>query len=56
MADYFVEAFELLEACVDDPAITVEDIGEIAKPLPKSLVEDPSVSGPLLEEKPHRLT
>ena len=56
MAQHFVEAFELLEACVDDPSVTVDDIGEIAKPMPKSLVEDPSVSSELLEEKPHKLT
>lgn len=56
MAEHFVEAFELLEASVDDPEITVDDIGEIARPLPKSLATDPSIDGSLLDEKPHKLT
>jgi hypothetical protein len=56
MAQYFVEAFELLEACVDDPAVTIDDIGELARPVPKSIVDDPSMVGALLDEKPHKLT
>jgi WS/DGAT/MGAT family acyltransferase len=56
MANYFVEAFELLEASIDDPSITVDDIGELAKPAPKSIVDDPSMVGALLDEKPHKLT
>lgn len=56
MAQYFVEAFELLEACVEDPSINIDDLGEKAKPLPKSLATDPSMDGSLLQEKPHKLT
>jgi len=55
MADYFVEAFSLLEASVDDPSITIDDIGETVTE-PKSLVIDPSVDGDLINEKPHKLT
>jgi diacylglycerol O-acyltransferase len=56
MAQYFVEAFALLEASVDDPSISADDIGELAKPIPKSLVNDPSIDGSLLDEKPHKIT
>jgi diacylglycerol O-acyltransferase len=56
MAQYFVEAFSLLEASIEDPSITIDDTGELPKPAPKSIVDDPSVTGPLLEEKPHKLT
>ncbi|GGD76073.1 wax ester/triacylglycerol synthase domain-containing protein [Lacimicrobium alkaliphilum] len=28
MAQYFSEAFDMLEKCVDDPSLTIEDIGE----------------------------
>ena len=56
MANYFVEAFDLLEASVEDPSITVDDIGELETPEPKSIVDDPSTDGSLLDEKPHKLT
>ena len=56
MAKYFVEAFDLLEACVDDPSVNIDDIGELTRPQPKSIVDDPSVVGHLLDEKPHKLT
>lgn len=29
MTQYFLEAFEMLEKCVDDPSLSVEDIGEV---------------------------
>ncbi|MFT4929707.1 MAG: diacylglycerol O-acyltransferase [Phenylobacterium sp.] len=54
MAQYFNEAFSLLEACVDDPSKNIDDIGEIGKPLPKSFVDDTWVA--LQDEKPHKLT
>lgn len=54
MAQYFNEAFDLLEACVDDPSVNVDDIGELDKPLPKSLIDDVAVV--LQDEKPHKLT
>lgn len=56
MADYFVEAFELLEASIQDPNVSVDDIGELESPEPKSIVDDPSTDGSLLDEKPHKLT
>ncbi|MFT5163709.1 MAG: diacylglycerol O-acyltransferase, partial [Alteromonadaceae bacterium] len=56
LAQYFNEAFAVLEACVDDPSVSIDDIGELALPEPKSIVDDPSVVGHLLDEKPHRLT
>ena len=40
MAEYFQEAFELLKRCIDDPSLTTDDLGELAKTLPKSIVED----------------
>ncbi len=43
MAKYVVEAFELLEYCIDHPDVTIDDIGEI-KPEDKSIVEDTSSS------------
>ena len=29
LAQYSLEAFDMLEACVDDPALNIEDIGEV---------------------------
>jgi diacylglycerol O-acyltransferase len=29
LSQYFLEAFDMLEACVDNPGLTVEDIGEV---------------------------
>ncbi|MDF2177118.1 wax ester/triacylglycerol synthase family O-acyltransferase [Aliiglaciecola sp. CAU 1673] len=40
MAHYFQEAFELLERCVDDPSLTIEDIGEYVDEAPKSIILD----------------
>lgn len=56
LAHYFNDAFDLLEACVDDPSVNIDDIGELALPLPKSFVGDPAVVGDLVDEKPHKLT
>ena len=28
MSEYFVEAFDMLEKCIDDPSLNIEDIGE----------------------------
>ena len=38
LAQYALEAFDMLEACVDNPALTVEDIGEIVLADEKSIV------------------
>ncbi len=38
LAQYALEAFDMLEACVDNPALTVEDIGEIVLADDKSIV------------------
>ena len=40
LADYFQEAFELLSECVDNPNLTTDDLGELAKTPPKSVLED----------------
>jgi len=40
LAIYFLEAFELLQQCVDNPNLTIDDLGEIAKKPNKSLLED----------------
>ncbi|MGB1263774.1 MAG: wax ester/triacylglycerol synthase domain-containing protein [Cognaticolwellia sp.] len=40
MAKYFQEAFDMLEGCVDDPSLNVDDIGEVAVQTPKTLVID----------------
>ncbi|MCW8108337.1 WS/DGAT domain-containing protein [Alteromonas ponticola] len=40
LADYFVEAFEMLEASVDDPTLSIEDIGEHSNDTPLSIVSD----------------
>lgn len=55
MAKYFVEAFELLEASVDDPTVTIDDLGELVAET-KSVVTDPSQDNDLINEKPHKLT
>ncbi len=34
------EAFELLKKCIDDPTLTTDDLGEVAKISPKSILED----------------
>jgi WS/DGAT/MGAT family acyltransferase len=40
MAEYFQEAFDMLEKCVDDPMLSIDDIGEREVELPKTLVDD----------------
>lgn len=40
MAEHFKEAFELLKQSIDDPSLTTDDLGEIAKAPPKSILED----------------
>lgn len=40
MAEYFQEAFELLKQCIDDPNLTTDDLGEVAKTPPKSILEE----------------
>ena len=40
MAQYFQEAFDMLEGCVDDPSLNIDDIGEKVIDNPKSIVDD----------------
>lgn len=40
MADYFVEAFAMLEKCIDDPSLNIDDIGEKVRDDSLSVVED----------------
>lgn len=40
MALYFQEAFNMLEACVDDPSLNVDDIGEEEPESPQTLIDD----------------
>ena len=40
LAVYFQEAFELLQQCVDNPALTIDDLGEIGQEELKSVLED----------------
>lgn len=40
MAQYFQEAFDMLEGCVDDPSLNVDDIGEKELEIPKTIVDD----------------
>jgi len=40
MAHYFNDAFELLEKAIDDPSLTIEDIGEHIVDPPATLVDD----------------
>ena len=40
MALYFNDAFELLEKAIDDPTLTIEDIGERIVDMPRTLVDD----------------
>ena len=49
MAEYFKEAFELLKQCIDDPSLTTDDLGEIAKTPPKSILEDHFHSHPEIQ-------
>ncbi|MFT6270106.1 MAG: WS/DGAT/MGAT family acyltransferase [Alphaproteobacteria bacterium] len=37
MSQYFQEAFDMLEACVDDPSLDVDDIGEKVTEIPKPI-------------------
>lgn len=40
MSQYIKEAFEMLEECVDDPSLNVDDIGEQVLEIPKTIVDD----------------
>lgn len=40
LAEHFQEAFALLTQCVDNPCLTTDDLAEMVKPLPKSLVDE----------------
>jgi WS/DGAT/MGAT family acyltransferase len=40
MAQYFQEAFDMLEGCVDDPSLNIDDIGEKELEIPKTIVDD----------------
>lgn len=40
MADYFVEAFDLLEKCIDDPSANIDDIGEQVRDRALSIVDE----------------
>jgi diacylglycerol O-acyltransferase len=40
MAQYFQEAFDMLEGCVDDPSLNIDDIGENESEPPKTIVDD----------------
>jgi len=40
MAQYFQEAFDMLEECVDNPSLSVEDIGEKVLDIHKTIVDD----------------
>ena len=40
MAEYFVEAFDMLEQCIDNPDLNIEDIGEKIDEVDKAIVLD----------------
>jgi WS/DGAT/MGAT family acyltransferase len=40
LADYFVEAFDMLERCIDNPDLNIEDIGEKIEDVDKAIVLD----------------
>ena len=40
LATYFLDAFEMLEKCVDDPSLNVDDIGEIVEQSDTTIVEE----------------
>ena len=40
LADYFVEAFDMLEKCIDNPDLNIEDIGEKVEDDDKAIVLD----------------
>jgi WS/DGAT/MGAT family acyltransferase len=40
MAQYFAEAFDMLEGCVDNPSLNFNDIGEKAKDIPRIVVDE----------------
>lgn len=44
MADYFNQAFEMLEQSVSDANLSIENIGEQPRPVEKSIVEEPPVT------------
>ncbi|MFT4654540.1 MAG: diacylglycerol O-acyltransferase, partial [Patiriisocius sp.] len=40
MAQYFTQAFDMLEACVDNPSLNVDDIGEKVSDIDNSVVSN----------------
>ncbi|MFT5815671.1 MAG: diacylglycerol O-acyltransferase [Psychroserpens sp.] len=40
MSQYIQEAFDMLEECVDNPSLNVDDIGEQVLEIPKTIVDD----------------
>ncbi|MCC2616222.1 WS/DGAT domain-containing protein [Aestuariibacter halophilus] len=40
MSDYFVESLDMLERCIDDPSLNIEDIGENVRRDHLSIVDD----------------
>jgi hypothetical protein len=40
LATYCAEAFDLLEKCIDDPSVNIDDIGEHIAEMPVSIVTD----------------
>jgi diacylglycerol O-acyltransferase / wax synthase len=43
MSQYFIEAFNMLEACIDDPSLNIDDIGEQVIEDYSSIVEEPDL-------------
>jgi len=40
LAEYCREAFDMLEASIDDPSLSIDDIGEHSDEVPLSIVSD----------------
>ena len=53
LADYFLEAFDMLERCIDDPTLNIDDIGERTMDTIQSIVTDPSAEPHAEEEGEH---
>jgi diacylglycerol O-acyltransferase len=45
MAEYILEAFEMLEKCIDDPTLNIDDIGEQVKDDALSIVDENVFNG-----------
>lgn len=43
LAEYFLESFEMLEKCIDDPTLSIDDIGERTSHKPLSIISEPEV-------------